>query len=253
MYIRIIILKANHLSNIWQIRNYIYIIYNIRVYIYFQNKNMKNRNITQLNFSNDELRTLCSHYGRILSIITKIDEVAHSKEVDFVLSLITRTNLEWDNNILNKISHSKEERKIDIKWYTINNDYIRVFELENIIFYELEKNLQAFIKEIETKESFDLMIQKTNESIDKIKEILFSKKDLTWEKYIHWLFNGLYLYCEKIALLVGGKQMFGQKIVPQEQKILDLLKEKLEISWIINQEHIDYNRWVWQNTKILFN
>ena len=212
---------------------------------------MKNRNITQLNLSNSELKDLCSHYWKILSTIAKIDKVSHPKEIDFILSLITGTNLEWCNDRLKQINHHEENRKIDIKWYYINNDYIRVFELENIIFYELEKNIQTFVKDIEKKESYDVLIKKVAESVDRIKEILYSKKEIIWDIYINGFFNSLYVYCEKIALLVG-KWLFGKKILPEEQKMLDLLKEKMQIKWVITQEYIDIHRWTGSNTKLLF-
>gem|GEM_PF-3169191 len=76
---------------------------------------MKDWNITQLNFTNDELQNLCSSYAKVLVSISRIEGILHPKEIDFLVSMITRTNLEGNNEVLEVVNHSKDPRKLEIK------------------------------------------------------------------------------------------------------------------------------------------
>ena len=54
---------------------------------------MKDWNITQLNFTNEEYKKLVSSYGKILIIAAQIDDDVAEIEADTLLSLIVRTPL----------------------------------------------------------------------------------------------------------------------------------------------------------------
>jgi hypothetical protein len=207
---------------------------------------MKDWNITQLNFSNNEYKKLISSYWKILILAAQIDGDVNEKEIDTILSLIVRTPLKIeDRNFFRKINHIDIESENIINKYRIKNNYLQVFELENIIFFEIERNMIEFIKALTNKELIDRL---TEEKIDdlknqlkNIKEILESKKELIWEDYIQAFYEGLYDYVEKITKMVG-KWFLINKIWKDEKLLLSTIKEELNIKWDIDSKAISLNR-----------
>jgi hypothetical protein len=207
---------------------------------------MKDWNITQLNLSNNEYKKLISSYWKILILAAQIDGDVNEKEIDTILSLIVRTPLKIeDRNFFRKINHIDIESENIINKYRIKNNYLQVFELENIIFFEIERNMIEFIKALTNKELIDRL---TEEKIDdlknqlkNIKEILESKKELIWEDYIQAFYEGLYDYVEKITKMVG-KWFLINKIWKDEKLLLSTIKEELNIKWDIDSKAISLNR-----------
>jgi hypothetical protein len=58
--------------------------------------------------------------------------------VRVLFSLLTRIDLEDDHNYLSKLNYYKKHHNFENKILTIDEDldYLRVLDLENIIFYE---------------------------------------------------------------------------------------------------------------------
>jgi len=207
---------------------------------------MKNWNITQLNFSNKEYKSLCSAYWKILILAAQIDGDVNEKEIDTLLSLIVRTPLRPENrDFFKKINHVDIETETVINRYKIKNNYLQVFELENLIFFEMERNIVDFIKILTDK---DLISKTTEEKIDELKKhlqtiktILENKTDIMWEDYIKAFYEWLYDYVEKITKMVW-KWIFLSKIWKEEKQLLSTIKEILGIKWDLTNKAVSLNR-----------
>jgi len=207
---------------------------------------MKDWNITQLNFSNEEYKQLVSSYGKILILAAQIDWDVNDKEVDTILSLVVRTPLKpEDREFFKKVNHIDIETENVINKYRIKNNYLQLFELENIIFYEIERNIIEFVKALTDQESINRILEEkiedTKKQLENIKNIVESKIDIIWEEYIKAFYEWLYDYVEKITKMVS-KWFFVRKIWKEEKELLKTIKESLNIKWDLNWKAVTLNR-----------
>ena len=207
---------------------------------------MKNWNITQLNFSNEEYKKLVSSYGKVLILAAQIDGDVNEKEIDNILSLIVRTPLRpEEREFFKKINHVDIETENVINGYKIKNNYLQVFEIENLVFYEIERNIVNFISALTNED----LINRTDEEkiedlknqLNNIKTILESRKDMIWEAYIRSTYEWLYDYIEKITKLVG-KWILLRKTWKEEKLLLETIKESLWIDGNMTSEDTTLNR-----------
>jgi len=207
---------------------------------------MKNWNITQLNFTNEEYKKLVSSYGKILIIAAQIDDDVAEVEIDTILSVIVRTPLRMEmRDFFKKVNHIDIETENKINGYRMKNNYLQVFELENLVFFEIERNIINFVDVLTDKELTNRVLEEKIEDVkqqlDNIKIIMEGKKDVMWETYIQAFYEGLYDYVEKITKMVA-KWFFISKIWKEEKILLQTLKEELNITWELNSEYITLNR-----------
>jgi hypothetical protein len=113
-------------------------------------------------------------------LAAQIDGDVNEKEIDTLLSLIVRTPLRPENrDFFKKINHVDIETETVINRYKIKNNYLQVFELENLIFFEMERNIVDFIKILTDK---DLISKTTEEKIDELKKHLQTIKTILENK-----------------------------------------------------------------------
>ena len=144
---------------------------------------MKNWNITQLNFTNEDYKQLVASYGKILIIAAQIDDDVAEIEIDTLLSLIVRTPLRDEmRDFFKKVNHIDIETENKINGYKIKNNYLQVFEFENIILFEIERNIVNFIDALTNKE---LVNRTLDEKIEDVKKQLQIIKDY----YKNYLFK----------------------------------------------------------------
>ena len=122
-------------------------------------------NITQLNFSDEELSTLVNSYIKVLILAISIDWKINKKEVKVLLSLLTKVNIDSDNIKLKEFNIFNENRHFKNNLLNLENDffeYIRIFAIENIIFFEWEKAIHLILSSLSKKEklTFEEKIKK---------------------------------------------------------------------------------------------
>jgi len=207
---------------------------------------MKDWNITQLNFTNEEYKKLISSYGKVLILAAQIDGDVNEKEIDTILSLIVRTPLKpEDREFFKKINHIDIETENRINGYKIKNNYLQVFELENIIFFEIERNMVNFVSALTNKDLINRIdeekIEDLNQQLSNIKEVIEQKESLIDKKYIKAFYEWLYNYVEKITKMIG-KGFFISKIWKEEKILLETIKNTLWINGDIKNEDLNLNR-----------
>lgn len=202
-------------------------------------------NITQLNFSDEELSTLVNSYIKVLILAISIDWKINKKEVKVLLSLLTKVNIDSDNIKLKEFNIFNENRHFKNNLLNLENDffeYIRIFAIENIIFFEWEKAIHLILSSLSKKEklTFEEKIKKLEIYLENIKKIIESKKELLWEDEIKIFYYSLYFYCEVIAKQVWN--FLWKKIVKEEKVLLEKIRLILNVENDIKQSCIERAR-----------
>ena len=207
---------------------------------------MKNWNLTQLNFTNEEYKKLVSSYWKLFIIASQIDGDVDEKEIDTILSLIVRTPLkpnDWE--FFKKMNHIWVETENKVNGYRIKNNYLQVFELENLVFFEIERNMINFITALTNPDLvnrlFEEKLDDAKKQLDNIKNLLESKVDIVWQDYIVSVYEWLYDYIEKIVKLTW-KWFFIRKIGKEEKQFLELVKNELNIDGNMTWQDATLNR-----------
>ena len=197
-------------------------------------------NITTLNFSDKEFKELVNSYLKLLIWIIDIDWNIDKKEVRLLFSLLTRVDLEDDNSYLSKLNYYKKHHSLKNKILTIDedSDYLRVLDLENIIFYEWEKGLHLILSKLSKKSmlDFDDKMKKLEKYLWSIKKIIEDKREILWDNYIDLLYFWIYFYSELIAKQAW--KFLWKKIVVEEKRYLQKIKEYLDIDLDIKESII---------------
>lgn len=191
-------------------------------------------NITQLNFSDSQFSELLHAYIHILMRAIHIDNKVDKKELWVVFSLITWADAEWDMSFLSSLNFIKHTHNIDSKYLVVDGkscDFIKTFDLENIIFHEASKILHQIIASVSEPctKTFNQKMQDLETDLASIKRILESKQELLWQDYIEVFYYGLYFYSECIAKQAW--KLFWNNIVPEEKKYLETIKSFLNVDW----------------------
>lgn len=197
-------------------------------------------NITKLNFTDKEFKELVNSYLKILIWTIDIDWNIDKKEVRLLFSLLTRVDLEDDHNYLSKLNYYKKHHSLKNKVLTIDDDsdYLRVLDLENIIFYEWEKGLHLILSKLSKKSmlDFDDKMKKLEKYLWIIKKIIEDKREILWDNYIELFYFGIYFYSELIAKQAW--KFLWKKIVVEEKQYLQKIKEYLDIDLDIKESTI---------------
>jgi hypothetical protein len=198
-------------------------------------------NITKLNFSDKDFIKLVNSYLKILIWMIDIDWNIDKKEVRLLFSLLTRIDIEDDNSYISKLNYYEKHHSLKNKILTSldeESDYLRVLDLENIIFYEWEKWLHLILSKLSKKSKLDFedKMKKLEKYLWNIKEIIESKKDILWENYINLFYFWIYFYSELIAK--QDWKFLWKKIVEEEKKYLQKIKEYLDIDLAVKESVI---------------
>ena len=191
-------------------------------------------NITKLNLSDKDFKELVNSYLKILIYAVKIDWSIDNKEIKIIFSLLTRVDIEDDNKNLWKLNFFNKLHSFKNKVLSIDSehfDYLRVLDLENIIFYEWEKSLHLMLSNFSKYDSisidFEKMIKKTEKYLKNIKSIIEAKRKILWDDYIKIFYYWIYFYSKIIAK--QSWPLFWKKVVKDEKKFLELIEKVLEI------------------------
>lgn len=197
-------------------------------------------NITKLNFTDKEFKELVNSYLKILIWTIDIDWNIDKKEVRLLFSLLTRVDLEDDHSYLSKLNYYKKHHSLKNKILTIDDDsdYLRVLDLENIIFYEWEKWLHLILSKLSKKSmlNFDDKMRKLEKYLWILKKIIEDKREILWDNYINLFYFWIYFYSELIAKQAW--KFLWKKIVVEEKKYLAKIKEYLDIDLDIKESII---------------
>jgi len=176
-------------------------------YLFLLFINKKVMNITKLNFTDKEYSSLVNSYLKILIYAVNIDNSIDRKEISVLFSLFTRTEIEWDNSFFIKLNYFKKLHSLNSDFIHIDEwhfDYLRVLELENLIFYEWEKSLHLILsylsKHKKDKLSFNDKMEKLDNYLEIIKEIIESKRKQLWDNYVEVFYFWILFYVEIIAM-----------------------------------------------------
>ncbi len=191
-------------------------------------------NITKLNLSDESFQELVNCYLKILIYAVKIDGSINEKEVKIIFSLLTRVDIEDDNKSLWKLNFFNKKYSFKNKVLSIDDEYfnyLRVFDLENIIFYEWEKSLHLILSNFSKSDSisidYDKMLKKLEKYLENIKNIIESKRKILWDDYIKIFYYWIYFYSKVITK--QSWPLFWKKVVKEEKKFLELIEKVLEI------------------------
>jgi len=199
-------------------------------------------NITRLNFTDEDFKKLVDSYLKILMYAISIDNNIHKKEVNILLSLLTKVDLWNDNLALSKLNYFHNFQSLKKNLLNIDKshfDYVKVLDLENIIFWEAEKSLHLILSKLSKKIdiSFEEKMIKLEKYLNNIKNIIESKREVLWEEYLNIFYYWIYFYSKLIAEQVW--KFFWDKIVEEEKKYLEKIKNILQIEDKINESSIE--------------
>jgi len=189
-------------------------------------------NITKLNFSDKNYKELINSYIKILIYAINIDWDINKKEVKILFSLFTRIDIEDQNEDLWKINFFHKSNTYDSKNLSIDDkhfEYLRVLDLENIIFYEWEKSLHLIISSLSkiNKKDFSKKMEKLENYLISIKKIIELKKKDLGEDYIKIFYYWIYFYSKVIC--EQAWKLFWKKIVKEEREYLNKIKKILNV------------------------